>query len=209
MKMIFSLLLAAFAFDACAEVVIYQHRFTAVVTGGGKITRLATTGYTVFDPRAGDEPVMVLARITPRVGQAPLKSYSEYHPDGVSVSHVSAAPTVSYTVFSQVDSWVDSNGKLFTDVSTIKGVNPLIGLTLGTNSIPPFSYRGPRVMTCISRATGPANPAFPFGDYLEETTGTLTLDIALSKVANNNKDTVAAAVRRVRTLLESQGYIAQ
>lgn len=193
MKTFLLLLVAAVAFQANADVLMYKHRISTTASGAGVVARYSYTGYTIFDP---EEP----AWITQVVVNARTKQFWLNEPQGFTIEQVESPKLRTSTVLIQADSWMDIEGYFHTDTGTAKGLNSTNNVGGATLYYVPksLSWRGSSTYPSLSGKT-----------ILEEATGTFSLDTKLSTTANTAGDDVDAAVDRVRQSLLSLGYTEQ
>jgi hypothetical protein len=182
---------------APANLMIYKNKLTGTRAGGGLTSRFNITGYTVIDPEAANEPVMIYAF----PGQG--KTFYSRELDGCQIDHlIGPSPNKTthaevYSLISQASTWIADNNFEVLDIGTLKGKDNSV--SAGTTNL----WSVPKTFTWIGRSIYPnAN----YESISEATSGTLTLDLPWSKTCNSLGDDRDSAVRRLKDYLVSIGY---
>src|SRR5262245_11590832 len=174
MKTLSLALLSLFAFTLAtpADVLVYKNRISGTDTGGGITAKFNDSGYTIIDPQAANQPVMVIAFSKSKT----FYVFELFDCQLDLLTGSKGSKLVDYTAISQASLWQDGNGFLGYDIGTLKGVEA--SLSVGTTNL----WSVPKTFSWIGRSVFPnAN-----GDaVLEESSGTLNLDMKWSTTANS------------------------
>jgi hypothetical protein len=187
---VFALGLLLLTVHAAADVLIYKNKITATRTGDGVTEKTPVTGYTIIDPEAASIPIMVWAN--PRT-----KTFRYVFLFDTQADALTGAKAAELTVISQARTWDDS-GFSRVDIVTMKGVN-VPPMDIGTFT----QWTIPKTMSWIGRSILPGNND---STILEESTGTLTIDLNLCRLSNGFLDNPQAAATRLGQSLIAQGY---
>src|SRR5262245_10530438 len=174
MKTLSLALLSLFAFTLAtpADVLVYKNRISGTDTGGGLTSKFTDSGYTIIDPESANQPVMLIAF---------SKSKTFYVFDMFDcqlnlLTGSKGSKLVDYTAITQASLWEDAGGIQGYDTGTLKGVESTF--SVGTSNL----WSVPKTFSWVGRSVFPnAN-----GDaILEETSGTLNIDMRWSTTCNS------------------------
>jgi len=191
MKAILSLLLAALACSASADVLIYKLKLSHTETGGGYSFKYSNAGYVVLDPDTGE---------TWRLVTSPkAKTYYFVEFEDLQIDELEGPLGKEYNVATHNEEWLDVNDVNHVEHATIKGAK-VHNVNVGATSL----YYVPKSFTWIGREFG----SYTTGEtYLDEISGSLSLDVKSSTTSNLAGDDVFDALYRLESLLIAQGYI--
>lgn len=193
MKTLLSTLLAALCLDAGAGVLIYKQRVSYTINGGGSTSRVSLSGYVIIDPEAAN--LVTLIQVNPKT-----KVFWMEWPDRVTIDYVEGTGGRQQAVWTRTDTWFDGDNNSNIIIDTVKGVaTPQAGLTLGTVT----NWNIPRSAKSMGTYIYPSNSGKPI---MEESVGSMGLDVKTTKAVNLAGADTYDAEDRVRILLQSQGY---
>ena len=187
------LTLFAITLTTPADVLVYKNRISGTDTGGGQTSKFTDSGYTIIDPLAANQPVMLIAF-------SKSKTFYVFDMFDCQLNLLTGrkgSKLVDYTAISQASLWEDTSGFQGYDIGTLKGVESTF--SVGTTNL----WSVPKTFSWVGRSLFPNANGDPI---LEETSGSLTVDMKWSTTANSFGDTRDAALDRMKNYLISLGY---
>ena len=195
MKTILIALLISTGTFANAEVIIYRHGITMTTEGNFSRQRSSLGGYTVFEyDSTGTIAVLrIVSNAKAKTFFVSGPAWEEWELDEISPS----ATRASSLVYTEAREWIETDGKRSLDNYVVKGTTSLVNVGTDTARIPrSWRFTGKSV---YSDSSGER--------FFEDSTGTLSLDLSLTKAANTAGDNIDSAIDRVITILQSRGYV--
>ena len=180
MKIILSLLLAACAFNASAEIIVWKYAEKISKIGGGLSVKTSLTGYLVFDTATADLAFVQVEKVRGRFHVA--------FPDNYTIKTVSNGLGVSNTVFA-----FKSTG-LGGYIAKGKNVPVEIGI-LNT-------FNAPKSLTFNGGDSYDRNGE----NFVEESKGKLTFDKTRTQAAQFNSRDFEQTIEDLRAGLVEIGY---
>jgi hypothetical protein len=173
--------------SAEAEVFIYKNKLAYTLTGGGSITKVSVTGWTVLDD---------WGRVTQVLAYPKQRKYTIMPMESILFDTVEAAGK-RYSCFLQHDQWYDGFGHLHLDTGGAKGMNT-------TTIVNGVQWQIPKTFTWGGRSMYPASNSGIM--RFEESSGRFTFDKKWTDTSNAAGDTLNTAAERLAASLEQQGY---
>ncbi len=185
MKIIFAIVLL-FTLTAEGQILIYKMTARRLATGSGFTTKYSEPGYVVVDTGNGAAAEFRL--------DVKGKEYS-FRSKTVAVEIVHGGMGKDYMVFAEILLGTN-NGGPYRFSSTAKGSSILLDIGIGDKR--PIA----RTMQFVDRDVF----RFGFEPFIDESAGTLVLDLVGTQSANSGGQTLDAVVTKIRTDLADKGY---
>jgi len=194
MKILLATLLAALCLSSSADVLIYKQKVSYTITGAGSSSKASLAGYVILDPGQADAITLVNM-------DAKTKSFwVEYYYEDTDLNIVEGSLGKRFTVWTRTDWWFDTADNSHTTMVTLKGQNsPVLGPKIGTVT----TWNVPIKATAVGTFIYPSDSGKPI---MEESKGSMALDLKTTKAANFAGDDAGGAEDRVIQMLRAQGY---
>lgn len=189
MKTLIAILITTGLCTICnAQVALYKNKIKGTVTGAGGSQKYTTIGYTIVDLANGGYT---------RVNGYPSKKLEVIYPDFYIMDNGTGKGGKGFMVIQEGASYVDDLNRDVIDSVYMKGSHAVVDVGAASK------YQMVKTYTVTGRTTYYSGS----GDLLsEESSGTCTLDLKLTKELNQAGTDYDAAITRAVQLLKDQGY---
>lgn len=171
-----------------AQVAIYKNKIKGTVTGAGGSQKFTTLGYMVVDLEHGGYT---------RINAYPSKKLEVIYPDFYIMDNGTGKGGKGFMVIQEGASYVDDLNRDVIDSVYMKGSHAVVDVGAASK------YQMVKTYTVTGRTAYYSGSG---GLLSEESSGTCTLDLKLTKELNHAGTNYDAAITRAVQLLKDQGY---